>query len=197
MLEYAALLAVKSQDIQSFERSLLQLQSYYSGPEPSRLKHEIQGLNLLRLLATGKISEFHTELELIPMGVRTSDMFIQYPVAMEQYMMEGAYHKVIQSIQKVPSPYYSFFAQLLGEAVRTQIAECIGRAYARLSFKEVAELLMVKDEKDLVQYEKQFDWIRNANGGYDFAKAAAEARVPKEQIMTQTLALAEELERIV
>jgi 26S proteasome regulatory subunit N12 len=195
VLEHAALVSVKAADIPGFERNVAQLQGYY-GVSESALKYEILGLNLVRLLAANKIAEFHTELELIPIAKR-GEKFIQYPMAMEQYMMEGAFHKVISSANQAPSPSYGLFVKMLGETVRVQIAECISHAYKSLSPQETAELLMLANANELAQFESQFDWEKDGKGNYVFGKGNVEVRVPKAQVMAQTLALAEELERIV
>ena len=196
VLEHAALVSVKAADTVAFERNVAQLQGYYAASD-SPLKYEILGLNLVRLLASNKIAEFHTELELIPPAHRASDRFIQYPVAMEQYMMEGSFHKVIVSADKAPSASFNLFVKMLGETVRVQIAECISSAYGTLNPKEAAELLMISDPKVLVEYESQFDWQKGTNGNYVFSDKSVDMRVPKRQVMAQTLALAEELERII
>jgi 26S proteasome regulatory subunit N12 len=195
VLEHAALLAVKARDLAAFEREVAQLQQLYASEE-SALKYEVLGLNLLRLLAVDRMADFHTQLELVPAAKR-ADPHIAYPVAMEQHMMEGTYHKVLAASRTAPSPWCAFFVQLLSETVRAQIAECLSRAYASLSRKEAAELLLLNSPDELTQFEKQFDWHAGPDGRIVFAKTTGEVRVPKHQVMEQTLILAEELERIV
>ena len=56
--------------------------------------YELLGLDLLCLLAQNKVGEFHTTLEHLPAPVITDNVYIRHPVAMEQYLMEGAYNKV-------------------------------------------------------------------------------------------------------
>lgn len=70
-------------------------------------------------------------------------------------------------------------------------------SYVSLAVKEAAELLMLSNVAELDQFAKQFDWRTGADGRLVFGKGAPEARVPKLQVMEQTLSLAEELERIV
>ena len=62
-------------------------------PESS-LKYQLLGMNLLCLLAQNRVSEFHTELELLSPQDIQSNTFIHYPVSLEQYLMEGCYNKV-------------------------------------------------------------------------------------------------------
>ena len=64
-------------------------------PESS-LKYELLGLNLLWLLTQNRVAEFHTELELLSPKDIQNNVFIHYPVSVEQYLMEGCYNKVIK-----------------------------------------------------------------------------------------------------
>ena len=58
--------------------------------------YELLGLDLLCLLAQNKVGEFHTTLEHLPAPAITDNVYIRHPVAMEQYLMEGAYNKVCE-----------------------------------------------------------------------------------------------------
>lgn len=68
--EYATFLAVEKEDIEGFERNFTIVKTYYDEfseilPE-SQKKYSVLGLYLLYLLSFNKISEYHTEIELIP-----------------------------------------------------------------------------------------------------------------------------------
>jgi CSN8/PSMD8/EIF3K family len=62
-------------------------------PESPRM-FMLLGLNLLRLLAQTRISEFHTELEAIG-SHNLKNVYINHPVSIEQALMEGSYNKVM------------------------------------------------------------------------------------------------------
>ena len=67
--EYATFLSVEKKDIEEFERNISILKSYYDDfknvlPE-SQKKNAIIGLYLLYLLSYNKISQYHTEIELL------------------------------------------------------------------------------------------------------------------------------------
>ena len=95
------------------------MQHHYSEKlPPSAQQYTLLGLNLLRLLAKNKLDEFHTELELIPLEKQTQSVFIKHPVQLEQYMMEGAYNKVLKASNETPSDYYKLFMEILMETVR-------------------------------------------------------------------------------
>src|SRR4051794_11174541 len=61
-------------------------------PESSQ-KWPILGLYMLSLLASSRIADFHTELELLPIASH-SNKFIAYPIALEQELMEGSYRSL-------------------------------------------------------------------------------------------------------
>ena len=68
--EYATFLAVEKEDIEGFERNFTIVKTYYDEfstilPE-SQKKYSVIGLYLMYLLSFNKISEYHTEIELIP-----------------------------------------------------------------------------------------------------------------------------------
>lgn len=77
-------------------------------------KYQLLGLNLLFLLSQNRVSEFHTELELLPQEIIQTNEFIRHPLALEQYFMEGCYNKIFrakvqQSHKFKQSNYFSFF----------------------------------------------------------------------------------------
>ena len=53
-------------------------------------------LYLLYLLSFIKISEYHTEIELIPFD-QLDSIFIKVPMNLEQYFVEGSYNKILQT----------------------------------------------------------------------------------------------------
>ena len=74
-------------------------------------------LHLLNLLSQNRISEFHTELELIPLE-QLSNVYIEKPVLLEQYLMEGRYNQVWNLKNEAPSPFYAFFMEELMHTIR-------------------------------------------------------------------------------
>ena len=45
-------------------------------------------------------------------------VFIQHPILLEQYLMEGSYHKVLAARKEVPATEYSYFMDSLMVTVR-------------------------------------------------------------------------------
>ena len=96
--ENAVLISVEKEDIEGFERNFTIVKTYYDEfngilPESQR-KYSILGLYLLYLLSFNKISEYHTEIELIPFE-ELDNVFIKVPMSLEQYFVEGSYNKIL------------------------------------------------------------------------------------------------------
>jgi len=111
--EIGAQYSVAARDVPSFERYMSMLKSVYTDqcktlPESSRM-YELLGLNLLCLLSQNRLSDFHTELELLPPDILLGNPYIENPVQLEQFIMEGKYNKVIDTRYNVPAESYKFF----------------------------------------------------------------------------------------
>eukprot|EP00667_Euglena_gracilis_P022765 EG_transcript_25454 len=156
-LEYAVLMNSKEQKLDEFERNMAHLQTIYdqySDIMPSERRKLITGLNLLRLLALNRTSEFHTQLELIPLEDH-EDMYIRDVIQLERFLMEGSYHKLLQARSKIPSNEYIGFVNMLLDTVRTEVADCSTRSYERLSVKGATQLLMFNSEAETLEWAKQ------------------------------------------
>jgi len=205
ILEHGVLLSVKLKDISSFERFVAQVKAYYFDyatklPASSR-QYMIIGLNLIHLLAQNKLDEFHTELELIPLE-KHQDIYVKHPIQLEQYMMEGAYNKVLKAKDNVPHESYSFFMEMLMGTVRNEIADCLQKAYNVISVKDGQKLLGFSNPKQFESYLTKRNWtITTNNHGIDEVTFKVEAEtkpeIPSMKLIQQQLHYASELERII
>jgi len=199
-LELATLLSVKTKNLSSFERHIAQVKTYYQDTgnklEESPRQYSILGLNLLRLLATNRIAEFHTELELIPAD-KHDNIFVRHPIQLEQYLMEGSYNKVLAARKEFPSPYYTYFMDILIDTVRDEIADCTEKAYTSLPSQAAKQFLIFQSDIELFDYAATRNW--NVQGGEIIFEKEAEsvAEIPAYKLMKNTLSYAKELERIV
>ncbi len=124
-LELGAIISIRLKDAVSFTRYFQQLQPFYSLPESTLPKDggnssKVTGLYLLLLLSDGDYAGFHTLLETLEVaaaqaGIKLEDdQFIQYPIRLEQALMEGSYDRVWGETkrEKVPSEEYGLFAEV-------------------------------------------------------------------------------------
>jgi hypothetical protein len=127
VLELGALISIKLKDTEAFTRYFQQLQPFYAVPEErwgsrssgrQNNQSKVTGLYLLLLLSVGDYAGFHTVLEGLEMSRGKEqidkDEFIQYPVRLEQALMEGSYDKVWSETkgERVPSEEYAVFSEV-------------------------------------------------------------------------------------
>lgn len=131
-LEIGALWSIEVKNIPSFQRYVAQVKSYYfdfsTQISDSAYKYNILGLNLLNLLAQNRLGEFHTEMELLSVE-ELKNIYIKHPVSLEQFLMEGSFHKVFISKGNVPAQNYNYFIDILIDTIREEIASCAEKAY--------------------------------------------------------------------
>ncbi|VDM34152.1 unnamed protein product [Hydatigera taeniaeformis] len=201
-LEIGAILSLEKRDMAAFERYMSQLKCYYCDYKvnlpDSPYKYELFGLNLLRLLAQGRLAEFHTEVERLSSEEINMNAYIKHPLSMEQYLMEGSFHKVFLSKGNVPSERYNYFIDILLDATRDEVASCIEAAYEELSVEEAAKALFFTKPEQMKAYAKQRHWTQ-VNGRYIFAKSnkQTENALPATDLAKILLYYTHELEQII
>lgn len=135
VLELGAMLSIRLQDPEGFTRYFQQLQPFYALPTNVLPKEQgnsskITGLYLLLLLSQGDYAGFHTLLETLEVAAQEArekngggqggkggledDEFIQYPIRLEQALMEGSYDRVWGETkrERVPSPEFGVFSEV-------------------------------------------------------------------------------------
>jgi hypothetical protein len=124
-LELGAIISIRLKDTESFTRYFQQLQPFYSLPESTLPKDgsnasKVTGLYLLLLLSEGDYAGFHTQLETLEVAAAQAgakledDQFVQYPIRLEQALMEGSYDKVWGETksERVPGEEFGLFTEV-------------------------------------------------------------------------------------
>ncbi len=153
----------------------------------------------MHLLVETRLSDFHSELELLSNSDRSNN-FIQFPVQLEQKVMEGAYSKVIALSHHQPSPYYAHFMESLINTIRGDIAECSEKSYPSLSLSEAQKMLMMNSRDQLVAYVKSREengWSVEGDKVVFHATQVKDTSIPTMKLIQQTLEYASEIERII
>lgn len=202
ILEIGAEYSVATKDILSFERYISQLKCYYYDykneiPE-SQDKYKLLGLHLLFLLSQNRVAEFHTELELLPCDIIKTNKFVQHPLALEQYLMEGRYNKLFDTKSSAPAECYNFFVDILLDTVRNEIGACLEHAYERINVEQAGKRLYLAT-KDVQRFGQKRNWILAADGFYHFSSETPKAKepIPSVELAEMTIGYARELEMIV
>ncbi|KAL3311057.1 26S proteasome non-ATPase regulatory subunit 8 [Cichlidogyrus casuarinus] len=201
-LEIAAYLALEKKDTATFTDIISQLKPYYldykdSLPDAPH-KYELLGLNLLRLLAEGKLAAFHTELEWLSKEEIEGNIYINHPVSMEQYLMEGNFHKLFLSKSNVPSEKYNFFVDILLNTVRGEISSVISSAYNELKLEDATKLLMLRTPEECKAYGSSQKWkLENNVYRFEKSKEHKEDDVAAKDVIQVMLDYTKELDQII
>uniref|UniRef100_A0A0M3INZ3 26S proteasome non-ATPase regulatory subunit 8 n=1 Tax=Ascaris lumbricoides TaxID=6252 RepID=A0A0M3INZ3_ASCLU len=218
LFEIDALYAVLRADFNAFHEAITVVLNFYdsysSGGE-SPNKYLMIGLDLMYLLATNHLAEFHMAsatlflrqlsrgklLEQVEQSVQQSNPYISTPVKLEQSLIEGVYNKVVLTEGTIPSPYYAVFIRILMDTVRGEIATCIERAFKRVSLKDATQLLLFNNESEVVPFTSKRGWkIENNVFLFDIEKPVEpmpKAHLDTSRIAKQTIFYAKQLEMIV
>merc|ERR1712153_52444 len=199
VFETAAMLSIRMDDIEGFERHISMLKPYYLDYgdmlPASAMQEKVLGLNLLRLLAQGSLDAFHIELETIS-PAHLSSTAVQFPVQLEQLSMEGSYHKVMAFQKSLPSPEYQVFMTTLSDTLRDEIASCLEASYKSLPCSKAAELLMM-EIADLGAFCEEREWVVSGDRIALKSETVEKKEIPALALIEETLHYATELERIV
>ncbi|CAO1636345.1 unnamed protein product [Jaminaea pallidilutea] len=230
VLEVGAFWSIRSKDVASFDRYMDLLRVFYNDLSaklpPSENRPPLLGLSLLRLLSSNAIASFHTVLETLPADLLDSP-YLQHPINLERWLMEGSYSKVWRSRDQVPRDEYRFFVDGLMGTIRREIASCEEKAYDSLPLGDVATLLFFSNLEEVSSMANERGWqinpstqtvhFNNAQQGTRTQLGAApttpalssssssgananvvdEDLIPKRALITSNLGFVRELESIV
>ena len=198
--EISVLYNVLLKDLEGFEESMAKVHCFYENLETeSTNKYLMYGLHLLYFLATNKISQFHMLLEQIDQPIQTNNPYINNPVKWEQFLMEGAYNKVLLDEKNIPSPYYGVFVNILSNTIRNEVASCVEKSYKRLKTKDASKFLFFDNIDEVIEFANQRGWQHNGSD-FVFEQADTEnitAPLDTIRIAKQNLFYAKQLEMII
>ncbi|KAG8229894.1 hypothetical protein J437_LFUL009758 [Ladona fulva] len=204
VLEIGAQWSIAVKDIASFERYMAQLKCYYLDYRDqlpaSAYEFQLLGLNLLFLLSQNRVADFHTELELLPPDQIQGNIYIRYPLSLEQYLIEGSYNKIFLAKGNVPAASYDFFIDILLDTIRDEIAACMEKAYEKISLGEAARMLNLPNINAIKEYAVKRNWVVFQDNYCLFGtgqKDVEDTALPSAELAAQTIEYARELEMIV
>lgn len=203
VLEIGVQYSILVKDIPAYERYMSQLKCYYYDYKKiigeSTEMYKILGLNLLYLLSQNKVADFHMEFELIPNEIIHTNQYIRYPLALEQYIMEGRYNKIFEAKKTSPTDMYHLFIDMLLQTVRNEIAGCLEKAFEKISAQEAAKRLNLQSMVEIEEFGKKRNWTVHPAGYFTFEADSSKASeaLPSQELVEKTVFYAKELEMIV
>uniref|UniRef100_A0A914XLB1 CSN8/PSMD8/EIF3K domain-containing protein n=1 Tax=Plectus sambesii TaxID=2011161 RepID=A0A914XLB1_9BILA len=97
-------------------------------------------------------------LETVGQQLQATNPYISMPVKLEQYLMEGAYNKVVLTEKNLPSPYYMVFVKTMLDTVRKEIAQCVEKSFKRIAGPEAARMLLFTTADEAFEYGIKRGW---------------------------------------
>lgn len=218
--QIGAFSAVASKDQAAFDRFMnLLFPAYFDPSKKTALEgeaHVLLGLYLLSLLVRNQIAEFHVTLEQINAapGIDASNAYIQFPVQLQQCLVEGTYHRVVLARQQVPSPDYAWFIDALMDTIRysklhisdytfrNELANCLEKSFKTIELSSAARLLLLTPEQapQLAKFAEQRGWhVQNGSTIIFPSTKAQTTDLPTctRSLIIQSMSYARELEEII
>lgn len=162
ILEIGALAAINLLDLEAFEKYFFELKPFYSSKaaiftsNKSSHENKLVALYLLLLLTKGDISQFHIELLGLPLN--ETDYYLEFPIQIERWLMEGSYDKVWKLLNNQDGSRdfkeFYLFNEDLNSTLRSEIAKCLNCSYEKLPLANAKNLLFFPNEQKLSQYIK-------------------------------------------
>jgi len=213
-LEVGVLLTVLDGNLDAFARNMAQLKPHYaaaaaaaSGTDNNNTttqarKCHILGLNLMYLLVDNRLSEFHSQLELLEESEATNPL-ITFPIELERQLMVGLYDQVLAAT--VPDPTFQFFVDHLLQTVRDSIADCMEVSYKEMTLESAKTMMKFTTLQELLEYIQDYrdDWIvqqQDDKGLLLFQpppQGKVSSDIPSMEWIAQSLSYATEMERII
>lgn len=185
-------------------RLIAEVRPYYApqlGLPVSSEETKIVALDLLLMLATNEITEFHSALESLKEDM--DDKYIQYPIKLERWLMEGAYDLAWQAVtekSQFPAPEFAILTQSLQSTIRNEIAFSSEKAYGSLPAANAKHLLFFNSDHEFVEFAQSRNWeIKNSTVFFPSAATAdpEEDEGTEDVLIKNLLSYASQIETIV
>ncbi|CAJ0585551.1 unnamed protein product, partial [Mesorhabditis spiculigera] len=201
--EIDALVAALNGDLKAFDTAISNIMAFYASlRDDSPNKHLLVGLNLMFLLVSNRLSDFHVLLEQIDQSVQSGNPYVSTPVKMEQSLMEGAYNKIVLTEKNIPSPYYAPFVRIMMDTVRSEIASNLEKSFKQCPVRDAQTLLLLDDQASLKKFAEARKWKLEGTN-YNFGDEKMETGdlhktgLDTQRIARQAIYYAKQLEMIV
>lgn len=198
-LEMGAFSSIYLSNVCQFERFITILRTFYFDfggiIGESKGKFALLGLDLMRLLTLNRLSEFHCDLELL--SDCRDNPFIQFPIQIEQSLMEGSYHKISALKKLAPSNEYTFFLDILMTTIRSEIASCMEKSYCSIAVNDVPSILLAKNENEVLECVQSRNWQVIQNQFHFSTCSNSHSEIVSGETTRNMLHYASEMEKIV
>lgn len=144
-----------NKDTKSFQQTFKKIKQFYFDFIPILGKSERRlyfiGLYLLHLLVNNKLTEFSTELEIIPIE-DLNNHYINIPRLLNECFMEGKYKTVSEIKTQTDDQHYRFYLNKFNDAVRFEIVRSIEKSHDIIKINKLKYLLSFDTDEEMREY---------------------------------------------
>ena len=80
---------------------------------------------------------------MIPYEELKSNVYVQVPVSLETYFVQGSYQKILTEQKNVPRREYNFFIEKFVDAIRYEIARSAEVSYQSIRLSDMQKMFMI------------------------------------------------------
>jgi 26S proteasome regulatory subunit N12 len=200
ILEFDALVSIRSSKLEEFERAIAQLKCYYfraANLPPSHRMPLLLSIHLVHLLARKRIVEFNIELQLIRAVIGHAD-YIEYATNLHESIINTSFSRLSALEKQMPSELFRHFTAELLDGARNNHADSIERAYRFLTLEDLAKILHFDTIDEARQFAARRLWRLADDGATVFfdgnecdkGKVSVDMLARSVELSTQISALA-------
>lgn len=165
ILEYDAIISIKTKNFKEFSRVMTQLKTCYLLPSDlpkSTRVFDLLTAYFLRLLAMKDFVTFNLELAKAREVLGDCENF-NYSLELYQAILDNSLTRVFVLQGKTPNTLFSILTEELLEGARQTYAECIQDSYNNVTVMELATLLRIKDLNEAKKFIQAKGWKLTEN----------------------------------
>jgi hypothetical protein len=160
LLEFDALISIRTRKLEALDRAMAQLKCYYFGdlslPASDHMPL-LLAIHLVRILGSKKLVDFNIELQLTR-DLMGPNPYLDYVADLHQSVMDHSFSRLFQLKGEPPSPLFETFIADLLNGARDNHADSIHLAYAALSLEDLRAILYFASIDEVRQFVTKRGW---------------------------------------
>ena len=166
ILEYDAIVCIKTRSLDDFSRAMTQLKrEYFNAPElpPSECMPLLMSIYLVHLLTLNSVSEFNIEYQ-YAIKLIGQNIYLDYVTDLYRSMTDNCFSRLFALEVDPPSKLFSQFTTDLLNGARNNHADSLEKSYETLSIPELARILHFQKIEDAHAFAVKRNWTINNEG---------------------------------
>lgn len=170
LLEYDAIVSIKTRAISDFSRAMTQLRIYYfNSPElpTSERMPLLVSINLIHLLSINESSEFQIEYQHAK-DIIKDNKYLSYVTEVYRLLADNSFSTLFTLVASPPSELFNHFTTDLLNNIRNNHADSIEKSYEKLHINQIQKLMHFNSNEDVQIFASKRGWKFDDNGYVTF-----------------------------